>query len=105
MTMSIDSTPAPAPAPTTLGEEILLLSLDDTTGEARLPLRTPYAIAAASLLERTLSGAGDAVEGAEGAEGPVGRAGWACRTTSGSGSTSTARRSTRQRCGVSWTRD
>ncbi|WNZ10108.1 GPP34 family phosphoprotein [Streptomyces sp. 11x1] len=75
MTMSIDSTPAPAPAPTTLGEEILLLSLDDTTGEARLPLRTPYAIAAASLLERTLSGAGDpAVEGAEGAgrQGGVG---------------------------------
>ncbi|KFG02096.1 hypothetical protein IQ62_03850 [Streptomyces scabiei] len=49
------STPAPVLAPATLGEEILLLSLDDTTGEARLPLRTPYAIAAAALLERSLS--------------------------------------------------
>ncbi|MDX3690347.1 GPP34 family phosphoprotein [Streptomyces europaeiscabiei] len=48
-------TPAPVLAPATLGEEILLLSLDDTTGEARLPLRTPYAIAAAALLERSLS--------------------------------------------------
>lgn len=78
MTMSIDSTPAPVPAPTTLGEEILLLALDDSTGEARLPLRTPYAIAAASLLERTLSGADDAddaVEGAEGAEGAGGQGG------------------------------
>ncbi|QYX83109.1 GPP34 family phosphoprotein [Streptomyces akebiae] len=65
MTMSIDATPAvSAPVPTTLGEEILLLSLDDTTGEARLPLRTPYAIAAAALLERTLSGA----DGADGAD-------------------------------------
>ena len=69
MTMSIDSAAASTPAPTTLGEEILLLSLDDTTGEARLPLRTPYAIAAAALLERALSGAGDAVDGAEGADG------------------------------------
>lgn len=51
------SAPASVPPPTTLGEEILLLSLDDTTGEARLPLRTPYAIAAAALLERCLSGA------------------------------------------------
>lgn len=50
------SPPPPAPLPTTLGEEILLLSLDDSTGEARLPLRTPYAIAAAALLERALSG-------------------------------------------------
>ncbi|MFF9034243.1 GPP34 family phosphoprotein [Streptomyces sp. NPDC014892] len=67
--MSIDSAAASTPVPTTLGEEILLLSLDDTTGEARLPLRTPYAIAAAALLERALSGAGDAVDGAEGAGG------------------------------------
>ncbi|MGW0839687.1 GOLPH3/VPS74 family protein [Streptomyces sp. NPDC002787] len=44
------------PAATTLGEEILLLSLDDSTGEARLPLRTPHAIAAAALLERCLAG-------------------------------------------------
>ncbi|MEU6803104.1 GOLPH3/VPS74 family protein [Streptomyces neyagawaensis] len=42
--------------PTTLGEEILLLSLDDSTGEARQPLRTPFAIAAAALLERALAG-------------------------------------------------
>ncbi|MEE1763225.1 GOLPH3/VPS74 family protein [Streptomyces sp. SP18BB07] len=69
MSMSIDSTPASAPVPTTLGEEILLLSLDDTTGEARLPLRTPYAIAAAALLERALSGAGDGADRAEGAGG------------------------------------
>ncbi|MDX3638827.1 GOLPH3/VPS74 family protein [Streptomyces sp. MB09-02B] len=69
MTMSIDSTPAPAPAPTTLGEEILLLSLDDTTGEARLPLRTPYAIAAAALLERVLSGAAEGANGVGGANG------------------------------------
>ncbi|WP_371578765.1 GPP34 family phosphoprotein [Streptomyces sp. NBC_01314] len=48
-------TPASVPVPTTLGEEILLLSLDDSTGEARLPLRTPHAIAAAALLERSLS--------------------------------------------------
>ncbi|MBE4734852.1 GOLPH3/VPS74 family protein [Streptomyces caniscabiei] len=71
MTMSIDSTAASAPVPTTLGEEILLLSLNDTTGEARLPLRTPYAIAAAALLERALSGAGvggvDAAAGVDGA--------------------------------------
>ncbi len=73
--MSIDSTPAPVPVPTTLGEEILLLSLDDTTGEARLPLRTPYAIAAATLLERTLSGAGAGAEGAEDAEGSGGHGG------------------------------
>ncbi|MDX3671837.1 hypothetical protein [Streptomyces europaeiscabiei] len=59
MTTPTTPTPAPTPAPVlvpaTLGEEILLLSLDDTTGEARLPLRTPYAIAAAALLERSLS--------------------------------------------------
>lgn len=68
--MSIDSTAASAPVPTTLGEEILLLSLDDTTGEARLPLRTPYAIAAAALLERALSGAGaGGVEAADGVDG------------------------------------
>lgn len=71
--MSIDSTAASVPVPTTLGEEILLLSLDDTTGEARLPLRTPYAIAAAALLERALSGAGaggvDAADGVDGAHG------------------------------------
>lgn len=82
MTMSIDSTPAvSAPVSTTLGEEILLLSLDDTTGEARLPLRTPFAIAAAALLERVLSGAdgadsegeeADAVDGADGADGADG---------------------------------
>ncbi|WP_326580456.1 GPP34 family phosphoprotein [Streptomyces sp. NBC_00481] len=61
MTTSTAPTPSPAPVPppTTLGEEILLLSLDDTTGEARLPLRTPYAIAAAALLERCLSGVAD----------------------------------------------
>ncbi|MFF6781086.1 GPP34 family phosphoprotein [Streptomyces sp. NPDC012510] len=51
-----DALPGAAPTPMTLGEEILLLSLDDTTGEARLPLRTPYAIAAAALLERSLAG-------------------------------------------------
>jgi hypothetical protein len=50
------------PTPTTLGEEVLLLSLDDTTGETQLPLRTTYAIAAATLLERALSG--DATEAA-----------------------------------------
>ncbi|MDT0573801.1 GPP34 family phosphoprotein [Streptomyces sp. DSM 3412] len=81
MTMSIDATPAvSAPVPTTLGEEILLLSLDDTTGEARLPLRTPYAIAAAALLERVLSGAdgadseGDDADAADGADGSGKRA-------------------------------
>jgi hypothetical protein len=52
MTMSSS---ASGPVPTTLGEEILLLSLDDSTGEAQLPLRTPYAIAAAALLERVLA--------------------------------------------------
>ncbi|WP_338897129.1 GPP34 family phosphoprotein [Streptomyces sp. TG1A-60] len=56
-TSTAASTPTPIPA--TLGEEILLLSLDDTTGEARLPLRTPHAIAAAALLERSLSGETD----------------------------------------------
>ncbi|GAB2927236.1 GOLPH3/VPS74 family protein [Streptomyces heilongjiangensis] len=52
MTMSSS---AAGPVPTTLGEEVLLLSLDDSTGEARSPLRTPYAIAAAALLERALA--------------------------------------------------
>ncbi|MCL6734698.1 GOLPH3/VPS74 family protein [Streptomyces neyagawaensis] len=50
------SASASGPVPTTLGEEILLLSLDDSTGEAKLPLRTPFAIAAAALLERALVG-------------------------------------------------
>ncbi|WP_236579883.1 GOLPH3/VPS74 family protein [Streptomyces sp. HM190] len=49
------SSSAAGPVPTTLGEEVLLLSLDDSTGEARSPLRTPYAIAAAALLERALA--------------------------------------------------
>ncbi|KND44048.1 GOLPH3/VPS74 family protein [Streptomyces stelliscabiei] len=55
MTTSTASTSASLPTAATLGEEILLLSLDDSSGEARLPLRTPYAIATAALLERTLS--------------------------------------------------
>lgn len=55
MTMSTASPSASVPTATTLGEEILLLSLDDSSGEARLPLRTPYAIATAALLERALS--------------------------------------------------
>ncbi|UUU23530.1 GOLPH3/VPS74 family protein [Streptomyces sp. DSM 40750] len=53
--MTTPTATTPVPTPTTLGEEILLLALDDTTGEARLPLRTPYAIAAAALLERSLA--------------------------------------------------
>ncbi|WP_286254855.1 GOLPH3/VPS74 family protein [Streptomyces graminofaciens] len=40
---------------TTLGEQLLLLSLDDTTGQSRLPLQTSFAIGAAALLERALA--------------------------------------------------
>ncbi|MGW0825071.1 GOLPH3/VPS74 family protein [Streptomyces sp. NPDC002845] len=40
---------------TTLGEQILLLSLDDATGVARLRAQTEYAIAVAALLEEALS--------------------------------------------------
>ncbi|UUU32536.1 GPP34 family phosphoprotein [Streptomyces sp. CA-210063] len=69
------SATSPVPTPTTLGEEILLLSLDDTTGEARLPLRTPYAIAAAALLERALAADTDDTANTDDTDAAVGTAG------------------------------
>ncbi|MEI5598400.1 GOLPH3/VPS74 family protein [Streptomyces brasiliscabiei] len=73
MTTPTAPTPEPAPVsvPTTLGEEILLLSLDDTTGEAWLSMRTPYVIAAAALLERCLSDGTDGIDGIDGTDGAV----------------------------------
>ncbi|MFD3522603.1 GPP34 family phosphoprotein [Streptomyces sp. NPDC058653] len=56
-------TPAPGTAPggtppveTTLGEQLLLLSLDDESGIEKAPANVAYAIAAASLVELALAG-------------------------------------------------
>ncbi|CAL9385554.1 hypothetical protein SUDANB145_01160 [Streptomyces sp. enrichment culture] len=47
---------APEETPTTLGEQLLLISLDDESGTAKEPAKVAPAIAAASLVELALAG-------------------------------------------------
>ncbi|MET4926772.1 GPP34 family phosphoprotein [Streptomyces sp. PSRA5] len=48
--------PKSGPVETTLGEQLLLLSLDDESGAEKEPANVSYAIAAASLVELVLAG-------------------------------------------------
>lgn len=50
------NTPAGTPIETTLGEQLLLLSLDDESGAEKETMGVAYAIAAASLVELVLAG-------------------------------------------------
>ncbi|MEE1930335.1 GPP34 family phosphoprotein [Streptomyces sp. TRM 70351] len=61
---------------TTLGEQLMLLNLDDETGTARQAHRVPYATAGAALLELAMSGrvtiGGRATAGGDGTGAPPG---------------------------------
>ncbi|CAM5645827.1 GPP34 family phosphoprotein OS=Streptomyces alboniger OX=132473 GN=CP975_14965 PE=4 SV=1 [Streptomyces alboniger] len=54
---------APTEIPTTLGEQLLLISLDDESGTAKEPAKVAPAIAAASLVELALAGRIDVTDG------------------------------------------
>ncbi|MFI0814724.1 GPP34 family phosphoprotein [Streptomyces sp. NPDC021098] len=53
----------PTETPTTLGEQLLLLSLDDASGTAKEPAKVALAISAASLVELALAGRIDVADG------------------------------------------